>query len=54
MEHGDGGRLIAGPGREEARKLFARLILSSGGLCSSQALRPPLRRHQRGQISELL
>jgi len=54
VEHGDGGRLIAGARRQEALQLLLRLKLAGRRLRPLQALRPPLRGQQRGDVRELL
>ena len=54
VEHGDGGRLVAGPGRQKAAELLARLVLSGGTLGRFEALRAALGGDRGSQVGELL
>ena len=54
MEHADVGRLIARVGREEAAKLFPRLVLGGHARCRLEVLSPPLRSDRRREIGKLL
>ncbi len=54
MEHRDGRRPVAGPRRQEATELFARLVLRGGTLSRFEALRSALRGDRRSQVGELL
>lgn len=54
VEHLHGRRLVAGAGREEAAELFPRLLLARRLPRLLQRLRSALRRHERGEVGELL